>query len=152
MTKSRTELFPAEYPPRSWRHRLMSAALFASVASLWGLGLGIVLGWGSCSVTSTSFWHIVLLLTFSTFAGGAIAHLVFGGSRGVLRATLAGGATPLLATLTGALFSGWGQGLPAALSDFHVIGPLFALPATLFGLVYGLASRFFRQKRQRPLP
>lgn len=152
MTEPRTELFPAEYPPRSWGHRLMSAALFASLASLWALGLSIVLGWGSYFVTGSAFWHIVLILTLSTFAGGAMAHLVFGGSRGVLRSTLAGGATPLLATLTGALFSGWGQGLPAALSDFHVIGPLFVLPATFFGLVYGLASRFLRQKHQWPLP
>lgn len=152
MTEPRSDLFPAEYLPRPWGQRLMSAALFASLASLWALGLGIVLGWGSYFITGTGFWHIVILLTLSTFAGGAMAHLVFEGSRGVLRATLAGGATPLLATLMGALFSGWGHGLPAALNGFHMIGPLFALPATVFGLVYGLASRFLGHKHQRPLP
>ena len=103
--------------------------------------LGILLGWGSYFITGSGFGHVVFVLTASTFAGGLISHLVFGGSRGLVRATLAGGGTPICATLAGAVISGWGAGLPTALYGFETIGLLFTLPGSIYGLFYCLTIK-----------
>ena len=125
--------------------RLRDAAAFAALASLWAIALGLLLGWGSYFVTGSGFWHIVIVLTASTFAGGLISHLIFEGSHGLLRATLAGGGAPVCTTLAGALISRWGAWLPLAVHGFEAIGLLFALPGSIYGLLYGLVIKIIRR-------
>lgn len=128
--------------------RLRDAAAFADRASLWAIALGLLLGWGSYFVTGSGFWRIVIVLAASAFAGGLISHLIFEGSCGLLRATLAGGGAPICATLAGALISGWGAWLPLALHGFETIGLLFALPGAIYGLLYGIAIKVIRRNRR----
>lgn len=128
---------------------VLAAASFGVYAALWAGGCAVVLGYGPGFFSTAGPWQIVLITAACVFVCGILAHLVCDGSRSVLRATLSGALTPVVAIAAGTAVIAFGAWLSMVLTAFAVLGLPSVIVGAVLGAVYGVAQRW-RTKRGAP--
>lgn len=116
---------------------LAAAWPFGLFAALWAGLLGGFLGGDEYFATGDGFWQLTLIMAGCAFVAGTLAHMALGGSRSLLRTTLAGALTPFIAVVLGSGIIAWGALPYMALTGLAFVALPLSLPCALLGLLYG---------------